>query len=71
MRYNTSTMTPDEFQRIRTDVLRLTQEALAEELGVHRVTLAKWEIGTHAIPAPVAKLLELLVAAKKKRKRQR
>lgn len=29
---------------------RLTQDALAEMLGVHRVTVAKWESGKHDIP---------------------
>jgi repressor LexA len=61
-------MTPEELKRIR-EKLGLTQEALAEALGVHRVTLAKWEAGTHNVPEPVARLVERLRDDVKKRRK--
>ena len=36
--------------------LQLTQAALARELGVTRVTVARWETGVYAIPEPTARL---------------
>ena len=38
--------------------LGLTQADLAEALGVHRVTLAKWEGGTHEPPHTVVLVLQ-------------
>jgi transcriptional regulator with XRE-family HTH domain len=38
----------------------LTQEALALRLGVIRVTVARWETGTRAIPAFLSLALEAL-----------
>jgi len=38
--------------------LRLTQAALADRLGVTRVTVARWETGVYAIPEPTARLLQ-------------
>jgi transcriptional regulator with XRE-family HTH domain len=40
--------------------LGLTQEALAKRIGVHRITIAKWEAGTVPIPKPIGLLMELL-----------
>ncbi|MGP4024386.1 helix-turn-helix transcriptional regulator [Actinomadura sp. 3N407] len=37
--------TPAEARRIR-EAAEVTQERMAEELGVHRVTVARWEDGT-------------------------
>jgi DNA-binding transcriptional regulator YiaG len=37
--------------------LQLAQAALARELGVTRVTVARWEIGVYAVPEPTARLL--------------
>lgn len=52
---------PKELTRVRGE-LGLTQEALAEEIGVHRVTVARWESGTRKIPEPVARLIEKIRA---------
>lgn len=41
-------MTPAELRAIRVR-LNLTQQALADLLGVHKVTVAHWEAGTRAI----------------------
>jgi DNA-binding transcriptional regulator YiaG len=59
---------PAELQRIRAE-LELTQDQLAAELGVHRVTVARWEAAERSIPEPVAKLLVRILADKKKRKK--
>ena len=53
-------MTPDELKRIRKR-LRLTQAELAKELGVTRVSVARWEVGIYAVPEMAARLLEHLV----------
>jgi DNA-binding transcriptional regulator YiaG len=45
-------------RRIR-DRLTRTQAALARQLGVSRVTVARWETGVYAIPKPTARLLQL------------
>ena len=49
-------MTGAEFARRRA-ALGLTQRALADKLGVHRVTLARWEGGTHPVLEAAARLL--------------
>lgn len=54
-------MTPTGVRRIRRD-LGLTQEQLAQALGVDRVTVARWELGLRAIPEPTARLVRLLHA---------
>ena len=38
--------------------LHLTQAPLARELGVTRVTVARWETGVYAIPESTARLLQ-------------
>jgi len=58
---------PQELKRIREE-LELTQEQLAAEIGVHRVTVAKWEAGDRGIPEPVARLLQRIRAEKKRKK---
>jgi transcriptional regulator with XRE-family HTH domain len=50
-------VTPTELREIR-EAFGLTQDALADELGVHRVTVARWEAGDRGIPEPVARLIE-------------
>jgi len=52
---------PAELKRIR-EALGLTQEQLADEVGVHRVTVAKWEAGDRGIPEPVARLVTRIQA---------
>jgi transcriptional regulator with XRE-family HTH domain len=51
--------------RRRRKALGLTQAALADKIGVHRITIAKWEANTIAIPKPIALLIELLAKDKK------
>ena len=58
---------PGELRRLRAE-LALTQTQLAEELGVHRVTVARWETGERGIPEPVARLLQRIRADKKRKK---
>ncbi len=60
-------MTSAQLKRIRSE-LTLSQQRLADELGVHRVTVAKWEAGDRRIPNPVARLLQrMLLDAKSRR----
>lgn len=42
-------MKPAELKEARAG-LGLTQEQLATELDVHRLTFIRWEAGTHRIP---------------------
>ena len=62
-------MTPKTLQRIRKK-LHLTQEQLAEEIGVHRVTVARWETGERGIPEPVARLVAKIRLERKRRNRE-
>ena len=59
---------PEEMKRIR-EALGMTQEEFADEIGVHRVTVAKWEGGDRTIPEPVARLVQRIRDEKKKRKK--
>jgi len=52
-------MTPDEFRAIRKS-LGLTQEALAERLGQHRITISRYERGREPIPPVVALAMQAL-----------
>jgi DNA-binding transcriptional regulator YiaG len=65
-------VTSDEFARIRKR-LGLTQPALAARVGVHPMTVSKWERGAQPIPEPVARLVMLLKPehGKEGRKKQR
>ena len=63
-------MKSDDVRRMR-ERLGWTQEDLARELGVHRVTVARWETGEHSVPAPVAKLLARFAAERKSTKRRK
>jgi DNA-binding XRE family transcriptional regulator len=42
-------MKPRELREIR-ERMGLTQEQLATELGVHRLSVNRWEVGVHRIP---------------------
>ncbi len=57
-----------ELKRIREE-LGMTQAQLADEVGVHRVTVAKWEAGDRGIPEPVARLIGRIRAEKRKQKK--
>lgn len=54
-------MTPTGLKRIRRE-LGLTQARLAKEIGVDRVTVARWEMGARRITEPVARLIQRLRA---------
>jgi len=60
---------PADVRRIRKR-LRLTQEQLATRLGVHAVTVRKWEAGMQAIRNTHALLIRL-IAAQIPRRRKR
>jgi transcriptional regulator with XRE-family HTH domain len=47
--------------------LGLTQLVLAEKIGMHRITIAKWEAGMVPIPKWMALLIDLLVKTEGKR----
>jgi DNA-binding transcriptional regulator YiaG len=61
-------MTASQLKRHR-GALGMTQQALAKRIGVHVITVAKWESAMVAIPKPIAELVKLLVAAPSKRRR--
>ena len=48
-------MTAKELKSLR-DALGWTQDRLADELVVHRVTVARWEVCERAIPETAARL---------------
>lgn len=50
-------MTQQELVALR-ERLDLTQQQLAEKLGIDRVTVARWETGARAIPAFLGLALE-------------
>lgn len=62
-------MMADELKRIR-GRLRLTQQELADQLGVSRVTVARWETGLRTISEPVARLIRRLAAEARRKPRQ-
>jgi DNA-binding transcriptional regulator YiaG len=47
----------------RRRALELTQTDLAKRLGVHPMTVSRWERGTVSIPEPVSHLLKIWVKA--------
>jgi len=51
-------------------LLELTQPGLARALGVHPITVARWETGTRKIPEPVARLVERLRQEKRAKKKR-
>jgi DNA-binding transcriptional regulator YiaG len=53
-------MTPTQLKRIRLE-RGLSQQALADALGVTRNTVVRWEMGRHPIPPMAVKLLALLI----------
>lgn len=52
-------MDPEQLVAIR-HRLRLTQEALAQAIGVNVKTLSRWETGATKIPTPIGQLMLLL-----------
>lgn len=56
-------MRPDEFRRMRVEVLGLTQGELARRLGTTRMTITRYEGGTRRIPGVVQVALAHLTRA--------
>jgi transcriptional regulator with XRE-family HTH domain len=52
-------MKGSEVKRIR-QALGLTQQEFADRLGVHMVTVAKWETDAQGMRGPAARLIALL-----------
>ncbi len=57
-------MTAVEMKSSR-QALGLAQTQLAERLGVHWMTVSRWERGTVPIPEPVAQLVKIWVTGEK------
>jgi len=64
-----SFMPPREFTRMRSDVLRVTQRALADEMihpetgePITNFTICRWERGTSPVPLWAARRLKALAA---------
>ena len=55
-------MTGRALKKLRTQY-GLTQTVLAEQVGVHWNTVAKWEQGVRNIPEPMAKLISFILNA--------
>jgi DNA-binding transcriptional regulator YiaG len=58
----TQRVTGAQVKRIR-QALGLTQQEFARQLGVHIVTVAKWETDAQGMRGPAARLIALLGAA--------
>jgi DNA-binding XRE family transcriptional regulator len=63
-------VTGKEFRRVRQH-LKLTQNAIAEQLGVTANSVARWERGERAISEPVARLVRLLATKTRSSSRRR
>jgi DNA-binding transcriptional regulator YiaG len=63
-------VTGEEVRKIRKR-LGLSQVAFARLVGVHEVTVSRWEHGVLAIREPTAKLLRLLLGQAPPRRRMR
>jgi len=57
-------MTGRDVKRIR-HTLGLSQQEFADRLGVHKVTLAKWETDAQGMRGPAERLIRLLGEAAK------
>jgi DNA-binding transcriptional regulator YiaG len=68
--YKEAGVTGDELRHLR-DRLGLTQALLAERLGVHRITLVRWEQGRARIPAAAAELVRLFTQGTLRRRKGR
>ena len=55
-------MTGSKVRRVR-QAMGLTQQQFADRLGVHKVTVAKWETDAQGMRGPAARLIALLGAA--------
>ena len=62
-------MTAAEVRRVRMR-LRLTQAQLAAKLGVHEMTVSRWERGTVNVPEPVARLIRYVASNARERRKE-
>ena len=62
-------VTPEEFKQQR-EAVGLTQAELAGMVGVHPVTIARWETEMRRIPKMAARLLTLIVDQKRSGKQK-
>jgi len=63
-------MTGDELKRQRARA-GLTQQALADRLGVARVTVARWEIGVRGISHVAELAIRYVLERERKRRRKK
>jgi DNA-binding transcriptional regulator YiaG len=61
-------MDADEMKAARAR-LGFTQAQLAAELGVHAMTVSKWETGQRSIPEPVARLVQRMIAERRTKRK--
>jgi transcriptional regulator with XRE-family HTH domain len=61
-------MTEEQLKRAR-KALGLEQTELAKRLGVHPMTVSKWECGTSPIPKATGELVRLWTATNRKGKK--
>jgi putative zinc finger/helix-turn-helix YgiT family protein len=59
----TSVLTGEEFRFLRKE-MRLKASALANLMGVHKVTVSRWESNTESIGAPADRLLRYIYATR-------
>jgi DNA-binding transcriptional regulator YiaG len=52
-------VTPDTVRKLRKR-LGLTQSSFAALLGVHKITIAKWEAGTKGMSATTERLMQVI-----------
>jgi DNA-binding transcriptional regulator YiaG len=58
-------MTGEQLKRARKNTLRIDQVTLAKKLGVHSMTVSKWERGASPIPKATGELVRLWAAAQR------
>jgi len=63
-------MTGEQFRRQRKR-LGFTQVNLAQRIGVHEITISRWERDVVAVPEPVARLVLLLKPVRPRTRRPR
>ena len=63
---STASMSPDELRRAMATLGYRTQSDLANAIGVSRSAVSLWLEGKVGVPRPVAMLLRMLVAARRR-----